>query len=251
MKLNQYSASQSLRLSFVALACTSLLSISNVLAQGEPQQPNDPSKTEEMTIYFDLGNTLIDSNGMSKPGETPIRKTLRYLSHSKTFVDRVRSQAIKMGMITNVPKTWSVHDLKNFVDERWVDESPFVWSDFEGRIQMPTPQIPAKPSPEIFIAAQKLSLSKRYVYIGENVKELKAACTLGFAAYRFKHQEEENDLFDPSVIVAPYFDSNSDYGLTTTSVALSDAGLPVESLHEYCDPSSSGSSSFADYEVQY
>ena len=94
-------------------------------------------------IFFDLGDTLVESagNGQSqlRPGAAQMIETLKL-------------QGIRLGIITNVPSNWSIDDLEAIL----VD--PTFLKDFEAVIlssQAPAP----KPDPAIFNFAYSLFVS--------------------------------------------------------------------------------------------
>jgi FMN phosphatase YigB (HAD superfamily) len=92
---------------------------------------------EVNTIFFDLGDTLIESNGM---GQFILR------ADAQIIIDSLIEQNIPIGIITNVPLSWTRQDLENIlVDPSFLD-------NFDAVIL--SSQAPAdKPDPAIFVFA--------------------------------------------------------------------------------------------------
>lgn len=147
-------------------------------------------QSRETAVFFDLGETLVDTNNMSKPNEMPVRKTVRWLENAQAIVAHLVQRNYALGIITNVPRTWSIEDLKNFLAARWEQaDQHFPWHFFEDRIQLPTMDIPAKPHRDIFQAAKRMIFRKNYIFVGEDQKEVRAACLAGYHGWLFKREQ--------------------------------------------------------------
>ncbi|MDA8793186.1 HAD family hydrolase [Bacteriovoracaceae bacterium] len=128
-------------------------------------------------IYFDLGNTLIDTS--NKDG-------FKYFSNSYQYVQKLKSQGFQVGLITNIPQTFGdnyeekLKTLKAYVKKKWIGRLPFDWNQFDNII-IPLSDLERKPAPILFSRALFLS-NCPLVYFGEDKPEIIAAKSLGLAS---------------------------------------------------------------------
>ncbi len=85
------------------------------------------------TVFFDLGGTLIESNGM---GQFVLRADARLI------IDSLKLQNIPIGIITNVPLSWTRQDLENILaDPSFLDEFDAVILSSQAPADKPDPAI--------------------------------------------------------------------------------------------------------------
>lgn len=136
-------------------------------------------------IYFDLGDTVIDTKDMQK---------LKYFKGAKDYLTELRQKGFQIGLITNIPETFGqdydekLETLKKMIHDGWIDKDVFDWNQFD-RIILPLKNSEMKPAATLFLKALTEAKGCPSAYISENEKEIVAAKSYGFASKLFK----END----------------------------------------------------------
>lgn len=137
-------------------------------------------------IYFDLGDTIVDTSDMNK---------IHYYNGAKEYMEGLRDLGIKVGIMTNIPVSWGntqqekLNSLKKFISDRWVDSVPFDWSVYED-VLLPYTQAEMKPAEGMYLKALQRAGSCPVGFISENPKEITAAFNLGFATQLFRNEIE-------------------------------------------------------------
>ncbi len=141
-------------------------------------------------MFFDLGNTLVDSN----PG-----KEMKYIPGAHEYVRQLKRRGYRIGMITNVPDKWGpsskekVRSLKKTLMESWSrdpSQDSMDWSDFaDALIFTPPREEYRKPAPYLFKAALSQVILEegetrcKVIFQGEDPKEVAAAKHEGMIGY--------------------------------------------------------------------
>lgn len=132
-------------------------------------------------IYFDLGDTIVDTSDMSK---------IKYFQGAKEYMEGLRDLGLNVAIMTNIPVSWGhtqgekLKSLKDFIDQRWVDTVPFDWSIYQ-HILLPETQEEMKPGEGMYTKALAHGAPCPIGFVSENVKEVTVAYNLGFAAHLF------------------------------------------------------------------
>lgn len=143
------------------------------------------AETLKPWIYFDLGDTVIDTKDMKK---------LKYFKGAKDYLSELRQKGFQIGLITNIPETFGqdydekLETLKKMINDGWIDRDVFDWNQFD-RIILPLKNSEMKPAPTLFMKALSEAKGCPSAYFSENEKEIIAAKSHGFASKIFK----END----------------------------------------------------------
>jgi hypothetical protein len=122
-------------------------------------------------VYFDLGDTLIDTRDWNH---------LKYLPQALDYLHALKRAGFRLGMITNVPQSWgATHDeklarLKQDIASTWAEATPFEWDAFDS-ILLPPTEADRKPAPYLFDEARADQRDCRIAYEGEDPAEISAA----------------------------------------------------------------------------
>ena len=143
-------------------------------------------------IYFDLGDTVIDTKDMKK---------LKYFRGAKDYLTELRQKGFQIGLITNIPETFGqdyaekLETLKKMINDGWIDRDVFDWNQFDSII-LPLKNSEMKPGPTMFLKALNEAKGCPSAYISENEKEIVAAKNHGFATKLFR--ESDANLYVPT-----------------------------------------------------
>lgn len=152
-----------------------------------PVVPPAPPACAKPWIYFDLGNTIVDTSTFDYA-------KILYMPGAKDYLQKLEADGYPLGLIVNIPESWGatpaakLQALKDFVNAAWVNEAddepglaPFDWAPFEGRIILPMKDTERKPAPILFERAQAQALQAgcAAVYQGEVPEEMIAAKQAG------------------------------------------------------------------------
>ncbi len=153
-------------------------------------------------IYFDLGNTIVNTNDM---------KHIKYEKGAREYIDKLKREGFKVGIISNIPENWGMdydekfQSLKKVIHDGWDEEAPFDWSVFDDVI-LPLKNSEMKPTPTLFLKAINKAESCPSAYIGESPKEIMAAQDAGMAAKLFV--ETDKDIYIPITTVKSFLAEN-------------------------------------------
>lgn len=138
-------------------------------------------------VYFDLGDTVVNTKDM---------KDLKYINGAREYMDELKREGFKIGIISNIPENWGMdYDekllaLKKVIQDGWTEERPFDWSIYD-EVILPLKNTEMKPAPTLFLKAITLADSCPSLYIGESPKEIVAAKNVGMAAKLFNENDKE------------------------------------------------------------
>ena len=138
--------------------------------------------TKAPWVYFDLGNTIID---------TRVANEFKYFKGSKEYIEELRQRGLKIGLITNIPEKFGpdynskLETLKKYIEDGWVGETPFDWDQFD-QILLPLNDGERKPKIDLFQRAIIDSDHCPLGYISEDQAEVKTSYDLGFASFLIK-----------------------------------------------------------------
>jgi hypothetical protein len=171
------------RLVIVLSAATVILGSAGPATAAASAPPVDPAGRHRPScsvVWFDLGNTLVDT---SVPGKmTWMPGALRHLLLLKAV-------GVPVGLITNVPPEWGATDAeraaatKAYVDSAWAESRPFPWELFGDRILTPRTKAEAKPAPALFERGRDAAAPCRSFYEGETPAEITVAEQTGLTGY--------------------------------------------------------------------
>ncbi len=138
-------------------------------------------------VYFDLGDTVVNTKDM---------KNLKYINGAREYMDELKREGFKIGIISNIPENWGMDydeklmSLKKVIQDGWAEERPFDWSIYD-EVILPLKNTEMKPAPILFLKAISLAGSCPSLFIGESPKEIVAAKNLGMAAKLFNENDSE------------------------------------------------------------
>ncbi|MGE3611425.1 MAG: HAD hydrolase-like protein [Bacteriovoracaceae bacterium] len=138
-------------------------------------------------VYFDLGDTVISSKDL---------KHLKYMRGAREYMEELKREGFKIGIITNIPETWGMdydeklETLKKVIQDGWDEERPFDWSIYDDVI-LPLKNTEMKPAPTLFLKAINRAEFCPSAYIGESPKEIAAAHDVGMAAKLYNESDAE------------------------------------------------------------
>ncbi|WP_328324762.1 hypothetical protein OHA70_34105 [Kribbella sp. NBC_00382] len=168
------------RLVVVLFAATALLAPATTASAAAPQAAGTQHRPSCSVVWFDLGNTLVDT---SVPGRmTWMPGALRHLW-------LLRSVGVPVGLITNVPPEWGATDAeraaatKAYVNSSWAESQPFPWELFGDRILTPRTKAESKPAPALFERGRDAAAPCRSFYEGETPGEITVAEQTGLTGY--------------------------------------------------------------------
>lgn len=170
------------------------------------EQNEEATKCDHALIFFDLGETLVDT----KTNEDPVThdyKKIYYFKKTTEYLKSLQKKGHKLGMIINVPETWGVDNaakfakLKDFVKASWNDpKNPeFRWNDFEpSMILLPPDDAHRKgKSPYLFELAKKFGDKSDcpVVFQGEEENEVDTAADVGMEAFLVKRDGANEPIY--------------------------------------------------------
>lgn len=129
-------------------------------------------------VYFDLGDTVVSTKDM---------KHLKYMKGAREYMEELKREGIKIGIISNIPENWGMdydeklQSLKKVIQDGWDEERPFDWTVYD-EVILPLKNTEMKPAPTLFLKAISKAESCPSAYIGESPKEITAARDVGMAA---------------------------------------------------------------------
>ena len=138
-------------------------------------------------VYFDLGDTIVRTKDM---------KHLKYIPKAREYMEDLKREGFKIGIISNIPEDWGMDydekflTLKKIIHDGWDEERPFDWTVYD-EVILPLHDSEMKPSPVLFEKAIVRAQSCPSAYIGESPKEILAATKVGMAAKLFNEADEE------------------------------------------------------------
>ena len=148
------------------------------------------AKTKKSWVYFDLGDTIIDTK---KPDG------IDYFSGSKEYIKSLKDKGFKIGIISNIPESFGMDypeklkTLKKYIKENWAGETKFNWELFD-QIFLPLSNEQLKPADIMYNKAMESANYCPMAYISENEIEVEKAQMMGIAGHLF-------DKFNPEVYV--------------------------------------------------
>lgn len=161
-----------------------------------------PQTVKTPWVYFDLGDTVISTKDFSH---------LHYFKGAREYIEELKRQGLKIGIITNIPESWGqdynqkLLALKKVIQDGWEEQTPFDWSVFD-EVILPLNDSEMKPAPGMFMRALEKAGDCPSVYIGESIKEIATAKSLGMAAKLFK--ENDSELYIPLAQMEDYLKNN-------------------------------------------
>ena len=159
-----------MRSNFFVLACV-LLGSANLYAA-----PFGSDPCGRGWVFFDLGNTLVDTSDSSH---------VKYMPGAHDYLRQLHAAGFHIGMISNVPDSWGptvetkLAYMKEYLGKSWSSPDAFAWEDFE-TILLPPSDSQRKPAPFLFLQARELELHCQIAYLSEDPAEVRAALSAGF-----------------------------------------------------------------------
>lgn len=153
------------------------------------------AKNKKLWVYFDLGNTIID---------TKSPEGMHYYNGTKEYLKELRRNGFKIGIISNIPETFGMsyeeklQTLKDFIREKWNDEEEFDWTLFD-HIFLPLNNSELKPADVLYLRAMQKADFCPMVYISEDKKEVTKARELGLAAHLYDETSDNLYLKQESI----------------------------------------------------
>jgi phosphoglycolate phosphatase-like HAD superfamily hydrolase len=163
---------------------------------------NAKAHDKKLWVYFDLGDTVVSTKDM---------KHLKYMKGAREYMEELKREGFKIGIISNIPENWGMDydekflTLKKMIHDGWDEERPFDWTVFD-EVILPMKNSELKPAPTLFLKAITVAKSCPSVYVGESPKEIKAAADLGMAAKLYVDTDAENYI--PVVKVKSFITEN-------------------------------------------
>lgn len=153
-------------------------------------------------VYFDLGDTIIKTKDM---------KHLKYMKGAREYMDELKREGFKVGIISNIPETWGMdydeklQTLKKVIHDGWDEAVPFDWTVYD-EVILPLKNTEMKPAPTLFLKAITKAESCPSAYIGESPKEITAAEEVGMAAKLYV--ETDTEIYIPVAQVKSFLAQN-------------------------------------------
>lgn len=148
---------------------------------------NAKAQDKRPWVYFDLGDTVVNTKDM---------KHLKYMKGAREYIDDLKREGFKIGIISNIPENWGMDydekllTLKKVIQEGWDEDRPFDWSVYD-EVILPLKNTEMKPAPTLFLKAIAKAESCPSVYVGESPKEITAARDVGMAASLYDETKDE------------------------------------------------------------
>ncbi|MBI3558562.1 MAG: hypothetical protein HY074_20015 [Deltaproteobacteria bacterium] len=135
-------------------------------------------------IFFDLGNTLVDT-------KTYDFEKIMYMPGAYNYLRELKSHGYPLGMIVNIPESWGARReekmaaLKKFIADKWTDSAPMAWELFDAGILIPMKDAQRKPAAVLFEAAASIAARAGCpaIYEGEEIQEMAPAKAAGMKPY--------------------------------------------------------------------
>jgi hypothetical protein len=165
----------------VAFSVGAALVVPASVATAAPVPVTGQHRPSCSVVWFDLGNTLVD---------TRVAGQTTYMPGALRHLRLLRAVGVPVGLITNVPPEWGVTDAeraaatKAFVDSTWAEAEPFPWEWFGDRILTPRTAAEFKPAAALFVRGREAAAPCRSFFEGENPVEITAAQQSGLTAYQ-------------------------------------------------------------------
>ncbi len=142
------------------------------------------SQCERPYIFFDLGNTLVDT-------KTYDFKKVVYMPGAYDYLRELKSHGYPLGLIVNIPESWgTTHEekmtaLQNFIANLWVDSNPMRWDIFDAGVLIPMNNSERKPAAALFESAASIAASHGCpaIYEGEELAEMAPAKAAGLKPF--------------------------------------------------------------------
>jgi hypothetical protein len=166
-------------IAFLAFFSACLAILASLSLGAHADGPSDGPCQSPGWIYFDLGNTLIDTHDWDH---------LRYFPEAQAYLAQAHAKGFHLGLITNVPESWGadapakVARLKAEVASGWQEAAPFNWADFE-EILVPLNDTERKPAPILFERALAAHHDCPLYYEGEEPDHVRVADHVGLESY--------------------------------------------------------------------
>ena len=158
-----------------------------------PATPVQGASCSAPRVFFDLGETLIDT-------ATFKFAKVFYLPGARDYLEALRARHVALGLITNLPESWGVDEaakfskLVAFVKDPWTDAaapSGFDWNFFE-REHILLPPNDKLRKPDKFLFEKALNIARddgcKALFQGEDEAEVNAAKAAGMEAFMVKRQ---------------------------------------------------------------
>lgn len=166
-------------------------------AQESP--PEIPVSPEPVAcVFFDLGNTLVDTRNINE---------IRYFPQTRAYINTLKAMGFCLGLIVNIPEQWGqtydekLRTLISFIDGNWIEEDPFDWQLFT-TILLPRNDEERKPQPVLFERALNEIMPCPFAYISETQAEVDTANNLGIAAMALK--SSSNPSYVPTAEIVAF-----------------------------------------------
>lgn len=156
---------------------TGLLLLLSLLTVGRASA--GPLACETPWLFFDLGNTLIDTTDWSN---------LHYVSGAREYLEAAHHSGYRIAILANVPEGWGRDDraklkkLKEMLKTAWKDTHAIPWNWFSGVYFNPRDQ-ERKPKPYLFEKAHHLAWPCPAIYQSEAADEVESAKRSGLRGY--------------------------------------------------------------------
>ena len=153
-------------------------------------------------VYFDLGETIVSTKDM---------KHIKYMKGARDYMDELKREGFKIGIISNIPESWGMdydekfQSLKKVIQDGWDESQPFDWTVYD-EVILPLKNTEMKPAPTLFLKAIERAQTCPSLYIGESPKEITAAENVGMAAKLYIATDEE--IYIPVEKVRSYIKIN-------------------------------------------
>ncbi len=136
-------------------------------------------------VFFDLGNTIVDTR-------TYNYEKIFYIPGALEYLNELKHKGYKLGLIINIPEEWGqtyskkIKALKDFIQASWTDPQPMTWELFNAGIFVPSKDIYRKPHPYLFKKVVRRAARRgcKVIYQGEIKEELEIAKQAGMVTHQ-------------------------------------------------------------------
>ena len=138
-----------------------------------------PMKCEMPWLFFDLGNTIVDTADWNN---------LHYIQGAREYLETVHKSGYRIAILANVPEAWGRDDraklkkLKEVMKAAWKDSHEIPWEYFSGIYFNPR-DLERKPKPYLFEKARLLAWPCPAIYQSEAADEVASAKNSGLRGY--------------------------------------------------------------------
>ncbi len=145
------------------------------------------TKSKTSWVYFDLGDTVIDTKGP---------EGIRYFKGARQYIENLHQRGLKVGLISNIPETFGIDykeklkTLKEYVAKNWAGDRSFDWGQFD-EIFLPLNNSELKPAEIMYVKAMARADHCPIAYISENLAEVEKAQSMGIAGHLFTPGKDE------------------------------------------------------------